>query len=481
MLVALPVTSFPPLAKLAGGTLVAPLSIFPLVWLFLTWFPNYLVGVKKLPGELKPLLWFILFTLISCGAAFFIKLPQYKGHTIQQDELEALVTLGIGLAFLLVTVSMIRTGADIKNSLVWINISGIIFLIWCLIQIATIWFLNGSYPFFIDHIQELLAVGNLTEQVRGVRISGLTLEPSWLAHSLNMLYLPIWLAASRYRVSAFRIRIAKISIENILLIVGIFAMIMTYSRVGLIGFLAVVAWLMVDLANVVSKRITNRQKRKIDIKRSRLQRIYITGSLFILLIIGFISLLYMLSFQDYRFKKIFTNATTYSYRYNQGSPALITLAKKINIGERVVYWEFGWEVFNKYPILGVGLGNVGRFSEELLSPEAWKMGEVRKILLYGTTLPNTKNLWVRILSETGIVGFSFYMTWLIILWLSARKLCQNQDATIRTIGLTGQFALIAQIFEGFSLDTFALPFLWVTLGILISTISISRQPIILHE
>jgi O-antigen ligase len=160
---------------------------------------------------------------------------------------------------------------------------------------------------------------------------------------------------------------------------------------------------------------------------------------------------------------------------------LITLAKKINIGERVVYWEFGWEVFNKYPILGVGLGNVGRFSEELLSPEAWKMGEVRKILLYGTTLPNTKNLWVRILSETGIVGFSFYMTWLIILWLSARKLCQNQDATIRTIGLTGQFALIAQIFEGFSLDTFALPFLWVTLGILISTISISRQPIILHE
>jgi O-antigen ligase len=296
-----------------------------------------------------------------------------------------------------------------------------------------------------------------------------------------MLYLPIWLAASRYRVSAFRIRIAKISIENILLIVGIFAMIMTYSRVGLIGFLAVVAWLMVDIANVVSKRITNRQKRKIDIKRSRLQRIYITGSLFILLIIGFISLLYMLSFQDYRFKKIFTNATTYSNRYNQGSPALITLAKKINIGERVVYWEFGWEVFNKYPILGVGLGNVGRFSEELLSPEAWKMGEVRKILLYGTTLPNTKNLWVRILSETGIVGFSFYMTWLIILWLSARKLCQNQDATIRTIGLTGQFALIAQIFEGFSLDTFALPFLWVTLGILISTISISRQPIILHE
>lgn len=481
MLIALPVTSFTPLAKLAGGTLVAPLSVIPLAWLFLTWFPYFILRNKVLPGELKPLLWFILFTLVSCGAAFFIKMPQYKGHTIQRDELEALITLGIGIAFLLVTVSMIRAGIDIKKSLVWINIGGMIFLVWCLIQIVAIWFLNGSYPFFLDRIQKILAVSNLTEQVRGVRISGLTLEPSWLAHSLNMLYLPLWLAASRYGVTAFRFRIGKITIENILLIIGIFAMIMTYSRVGLIGFLAVIAWFMVDLAKVISKKIANQQKRIIDIKRSRFQRLVITGSLFTLLIIGFIALLYLLSFQDYRFKKIFTTSNKYENRYNQGSPTLIALAKKINIGERVVYWEFGWDVFNKYPILGVGLGNVGRFSEELLSPEAWKMGEVRQILFYASSLPNTKNLWVRILSETGIVGFSFYMTWLIILWLSARILNQNMDTTFKAIGLAGQFALIALIFEGFSLDTFALPFLWVIFGILISTSWLSRQQIKLHE
>jgi len=237
---------------------------------------------------------------------------------------------------------------------------------------------------------------------------------------------------------------------------------------------------MVDLAKVISKKILNQQKRIIDVKRSRFQRLVITGSLFTLLIIGFIALLYLLSFQDYRFKKIFTTSNKYENRYSQGSPALITLAKKFNIGERVVYWEFGWDVFNKYPILGVGLGNAGRFSEELLSPEAWKMSEVRQILFYGTSLPNTKNLWVRILSETGFVGFSFYMTWLIVLWLSASKLNQNMDTTFKAIGLAGQFALIALIFEGFSLDTFALPYLWVIFGILISTSWLSRQQINLH-
>lgn len=481
LLVVLPVTSFPLLAKLAGGTLVAPLSVIPLAWLFVTWFPYYIVKNKKLPGELKALFVFILIALISSGIAFFIQMPAYKEHIIQKDELEALVTLGIGVAFLLVTITMIKSPEELKKSLVWINMGGIIFLSWSLVQIVTIWFLKGSYPNFLDTVQKSLAISNLTAQVRGVRISGLTLEPSWLAHSLNMLYLPIWLAATRFRVSAFRYRFGKITVENILLILGIFAMIMTYSRIGLLGFLAVVAWFMVDLANVVSKKIAIRKNKNTDKQRSKVQRFYITASFFVILIIGFVTLLYLLSFHDIRFKKIFTNTAPYSNRYNQGSPTIINLAKKFNIGERVVYWEFGWDVFNKYPILGVGLGNVGRFSEELLSPEAWKMGEVRKILLYGTTLPNTKNLWVRILSETGIIGFSVFMTWLIILWYSARKLSPKSPPIYLAVGLAGQFVLIALLFEGFSLDTFALPFIWVSLGILISSLNLSRNQNLLNE
>lgn len=101
---------------------------------------------------------------------------------------------------------------------------------------------------------------------------------------------------------------------------------------------------------------------------------------------------------------------------------MISVAKKNNCGERVVYWDLGWKTFTEYPVMGVGIGNVGLFSEKNLSSEAWKMGEVRNLVLYESILPNTKNLWVRIYSETGIVGFLVYVTWIIVLWFAGSKL-----------------------------------------------------------
>jgi O-antigen ligase len=484
LLITLPVTSFPLLARLVGGTLVAPLSVIPLVWLFLTWLPYYFIQKKTLPGELKPLFWFAFVGIISAWMAYFIKLPEFKGHTIQKDELEALLTLGIGIAFLLVTVTRINTRVDIKKSLAWINIGGIASLSWCLLQVGIIWFLKGSYPPIVDFFQKILVNSNISDIIRGVRISGLTLEPSWLAHSLNMLYLPIWLAASRYRVSAFKFRLWKITAEDILLIFGIFTLIMTYSRIGLIGFLAVLAWFTIDIAKALSKRFSNRNEKVTTPQKSRLQRIYVTGFFLALLIASFVALLYLLSFQDNRFKKLFVNNNSNNSKYgvfNFNTPSLFSIAKKFNIGERLVYWDFGWKVFNEYPILGVGLGNVGRFSEQMISPEGWKMNEIRNILFYDTTLPNTKNLWVRLLSETGIIGFSLFLTYLIVLWLSARKLNLQTDPTMKTFSLMGQFSLLALLFEGFSLDTFALPFMWVSMGILIASLVLSRNQIILNE
>jgi O-antigen ligase len=479
-LVVLPVTSFPLLSKLAGGTLVAPLSILPLVWLVLTWLPYYLAKKKNLPGELKPLLWFIYFVLISCGLAFFLKMPEFKGHRVLADEVEAIITLGIGVSFLLVTISRVKNLEEIKKSLFWINIGGIIFIAWSLVQVSTIWFLDGTSPELIKNIQSLISTGTLNDRITATRISGLSLEPSWLAHSLNLLYLPVWLAASRYKVSAYKIKLGIITVENILLVGGIFAMIMTYSRIGLLGFLAVLGWFIVDAVNQISRRLP-KQKESQSRKPSRIRSIYITGAMIISLLAGFIILIYLLSYQDVRFRKLYTLITDSSSLYEKGHVSIINLAKKLNFGERVVYWEFGWNVFNAYPVFGVGLGNAGRFSEQMFSPEAWNMSEVRKILYYESPLPNTKNLWVRILSETGLVGFSFFSTWLIILWLGGRKLGWSPTPILQAIGLTGQLVLIAQIFEGFSLDTFALPYVWVSLGLLTAGISFGRQQVLSYE
>ena len=41
----------------------------------------------------------------------------------------------------------------------------------------------------------------------------------------------------------------------------------------------------------------------------------------------------------------------------------------------------------------------------------------------------------------------------------------SKNPLFRTIGWSGLFVLVAFIIEGFSTDTFALPYLWVSLGI----------------
>jgi hypothetical protein len=102
-----------------------------------------------------------------------------------------------------------------------------------------------------------------------------------------------------------------------------------------------------------------------------------------------------------------------------------------------------------------------------LSPFAWALTEVRTLMYQQQTLPNTKSLWSRILAETGIVGMACFLAWLYGLWNSAdwlRRACARH-ALPGTIGLAGMFVIIGLLAEGFSVDTFALPYFWISLGL----------------
>ena len=58
--------------------------------------------------------------------------------------------------------------------------------------------------------------------------------------------------------------------------------------------------------------------------------------------------------------------------------------------------------------------------------------------------------------------------------LPSRSL-RSPDATLKTIALAGQLALLAYVFEGFSVDTFGLPYLFVMAGLVASAGMIYRQ------
>jgi O-antigen ligase len=153
-------------------------------------------------------------------------------------------------------------------------------------------------------------------------------------------------------------------------------------------------------------------------------------------------------------------------------------ANQLVFAERIVFWLAGWEVFNDFPILGVGLGNAGFFFPQKLSAFSWGLTEVRMLVYQWTAPPNIKSLWVRLLAETGILGFAFFVSWWYVLWKSGRFLLSQKDRLLRTIGMAGLFVLIGFIIEGFSVDTFALPYFWVSFGLLTAACDLARHSIL---
>jgi O-antigen ligase len=154
---------------------------------------------------------------------------------------------------------------------------------------------------------------------------------------------------------------------------------------------------------------------------------------------------------------------------------LLLMANRFAFMERVAYWFTGFQTFNDHPWLGVGLGNSGFFALQNTPVLGWATYEIREVLFRSTSLPNTKSMWVRLLAETGLIGFAIFLSWLVGLWLSARTARGSQDATVRFMALIGQLALLAFLAEGFSIDSFAMPYLWVIAGLISASGLLTRK------
>ncbi len=89
----------------------------------------------------------------------------------------------------------------------------------------------------MSQIQSWLVVRSPSFTTTFGRVNGLTYEASWFAHQMVMIYLPLWIAASYSKTSAFKFRVFHISVENILLVFGLGAFFLSSPRIGLVSFL----------------------------------------------------------------------------------------------------------------------------------------------------------------------------------------------------------------------------------------------------
>ncbi len=250
---------------------------------------------------------------------------------------------------------------------------------------------------------------------------------------------------------------------------------------GTLSLLLVIAFLVINLNVYLARRIHAWSIVRFFKYPSLIQKILHTllpgiivlGFLGIYVLVA-LALVRVLTYIEPRFAVFFEIQTWAHLKFLTSN--IYVLFNYLQFAERYVYWTVGWNIFNAHPILGVGLGNAGFYFQRYLPAYGWSLPEVMQIYLREVALPNIKRLWVRLLAETGIVGFSSFFAWCYVMLRTAWSMRLNSKKLFKVIGWCGLFVLVAFITEGFSTDTFALPYLWVSLGIVSAAGALLRNP-----
>jgi hypothetical protein len=465
----LPFTSLPLVAKLSGGTMVAPASLLPLILLILLVFLPYLLRGRGLPRQVIPILALVLVAVLSTSWGLMNVVPIFKDVSRLKNALSGLATLGIGLAFYLAASTWPDSPEKFRFIYRWVNVAGCLLVLWGVVQFAA-WQIYQEYPAWMLSLQRYFTSNGM---IYPKRVNAFAYEPSWLGHQLVMLFLPYWLSATVNRTSAFGRRLLKVSLENILLLAGIGILVVSLARSALVSFLLACTYLFflgtLALVRWARGRILARQA---ETGHSRLSPRWLTFLIWVVVILAYAALLaaglFVLTRIDTRMQNLFTLLKE-QVTFDQ-------LAHNLVFGERVAFWQTGLAVFTGHPILGVGLNSAGFYFPELLTPGSWSLVEPYK-LYYSGALPNTLSLWIRLLSETGILGFACFVSWAILLWLTAARLQRSPDPVVRTVALAGSFVLVSLLMEGMSVDTFAFPYWWLSLGWLTAAFRLQAGPV----
>jgi O-antigen ligase len=472
LLLSIPVTSAPQVAALLGENAVNPLALIPLAVLTVVWFIPYIAQGGRLPAISWPFMAFVALAIVSALAATALPIYPFKGEDMLAREVRALVTVLISLGFFWSAAVLPQGDEEMGTSLRALDVGGIVMLAWSSVQAWV--FLSGQshVPLWLTNLHHLLSIRDPLVD----RVTGLAFEPSWLGDQLVVLYLPLWLASVICRWSSFSKSRRRLSFELLLIVWGIAILFLTKSRISLLSLLLVGFVLYVigswRAAGTLSRRLarsvqvlgSNRSRRTLHLAFEAVAlSVLLAGAMASALVAGKVDrrMAHLLTLPDLltEIRHFYPNDVPYE------------VANRLAFAERVVYWADGFRVFEQYPILGVGLGNAGFFFEQSLPAYGYSLTEIRNVLMAADAgFPNPKNLWVRLLAETGVGGFSAFVIWLGLLALAAWNTWKKASPVRRMIGLAALLALLAQVGEGFSLDSFALPQLWIMLGLVTAAV-----------
>ena len=456
VLLTLPVTSFRYFPFMGAETYVRPLSAYPLALLLIVLFVQFLRDHKRLswPGAFTPLLAFLLAALAATVIGVLFAPLVLRGQAYWGRAIRAWATLIIGLAFFISAVWMNRADEELRFTVKWMLAGFVLDILWSGLQGATFYLHMLPKP-LVTHWQ---LVFSMRELIRTNRISGMAYEPAWLAGEIATIYLP-WLFASlltRVRMTRFK------WFELVLLVCAALLLLATFSRGGLA---TVGATVVLTLLFIGGEYI--RAARNWFVSGFRNAKGWILRVVMILAVmISIFGALLFLSRKNYISRLWNTQATSVQDFLIQNSA-----------GARAAYIWGALGAYRDHPWTGVGLGADGFYIYQNL-PD-WIMTMVPEIASQlsptSALYPNAKNLYVRLLAETGLIGFVLFLAFQLFILGDTIAALRQRVALWRYLGIAALFSWLGIIFYNMTQDSFATPFIWLNLGILVGMSALSLQ------
>ena len=454
-LLALPVTSFPYFPGFMGkSVMVRPLALYPLSLLLVLAILPRLIKLS-LPRTLIPFAVFTLVASISTVYAFTRGIHPSIDVSIYARALRTIITLVLG-GLIYFTVSVFpQNQADLKFTLTWIYVGCAISLLWASFQIFYVVHFDRGYFNALSEIQSFMSIRKLFDK----RISGMTYEPSWFAEQLTFVLMPLLFASVVSNTSVFGWRYRRLTVEMILLGWSVLGVLFTYSRTGLGIFVILLT---------LSLLIASRQNRRQGDKRwGQIFRLILLVGLVLLVLVVVV---YAVAQKNNYFSRLWT------YWTDEESEG--TYFYYIAFDQRFVYWETAYQIFEDHPVLGIGLGNFAFYFDEYLPDRQYRNPELLSKLVPeegGNQIVTVKNYLLRILSETGILGFSAFVAFLIALAGCVLSLLYSADRDAKFWGNAGLLGLVAFLPVTLSVDSFAIPNMWVVFGLITASAHIFNR------
>lgn len=458
---ALPVTSFPFLPdELGGKALVRPLAVYPLlVLLILITLPR--LFKEPLPLTFLPLFGFIMAAMISSAFAFTADLEAYRGVSLAERFIRSLITLGLGTSFYWTVALLPKSWSDLRFSLRWLYGGMALALLWGSLQALYVIHYIPRYFKLLNLAQSYIS----TRKLFATRISGLTYEPKWFAEQIIFLLLPWLLGSILARRTIFPWRFRWLTVEHLLFVWACGVLVFTYSRTGLFVLAALVI-----LAFGYYRAGSHRKAVQSGATPRRWMKRWIELIALLALLMGG---MLIVGSQNPYFSRLWRYWTENKARSR-------TYLEYIAFEQRFVYWATALRVYQQNPWVGVGLGNYAFYFAEMIPDQPYdQQKEVMRQITPGDgrdRLITPKNLYARLISETGLLGTATFSAFLLAMIGNLFYLWFSPAPEQKYWAVSGALAIFVFAFVIFSFDSFALPNMWVVFGMITAAARLEDPP-----